>query len=96
MWDLTFKLYYRLIYSNTKTNSTLLKLVNKNLLCRRRLRRRQHMRVLRPLIIIYIYYTVFFNCHKSFSILFVCFLFHKLYFYRIFNHLNKLIDFVFL
>jgi hypothetical protein len=37
------------VHSNTKTNSTILKLVNENLLCCTRVRRRQHMRVLHSL-----------------------------------------------
>jgi hypothetical protein len=32
--NLTFKLYNRSFHSNTKTNSTILKLLNENLLCR--------------------------------------------------------------
>jgi len=38
-----------MLITHLKTNSTLLKLVNKNLLCHTCERRRQHMRVRRPL-----------------------------------------------
>jgi len=47
--NLTFKFYSKSTYSNNKTNSTLLKLVNEHLLCRTCTRRRQQIRVRRPL-----------------------------------------------
>jgi len=36
------------VHSNIKTNTTLLKLANENLVCSMCLQRRQHMRVRRP------------------------------------------------
>jgi len=46
--NLAFKLYKKSIDSNTKTNNTLLKLVNKNLSRRTCVRRGQHVLVRTP------------------------------------------------